>query len=190
MSSLDEGGVWDPGEKSGEPITDFDRKVWRALAKGGQWLPKEHKSYMVDYLSLNQPPLHIGQVFGFQQYTPNAAEVATEEGTTSATYTDLTTPGPSLTQLPDGLYVVDYGASLQAPAGQTVYMSLSANGAAAADTSAVESSTTTNLSLSRKLLVELTAGSNTLTAKYRISGGGSAGNARYRWLIATKYANP
>lgn len=186
MSSLDESGVWDPGEKSGEPITEFDRKVWRALSKGGQWLPKEHKSYMVDYLALNQPPIHVSQLLGFSQYNANYAQVVTQENTTSATYTNLATTGPELTGIGDGQYLVGFGANAFQTGLQFAYASVSANGAAPSDDDKIQFTQTFSASASRFLLVTLTAGSNSLRVQYRTDNSGTFSD---RWLVAVRVAN-
>lgn len=46
-----------------EAITDFDRKVFASMSKA-LWLPDDFKEYMVQYMTLNQPPVPIGQMFG------------------------------------------------------------------------------------------------------------------------------
>jgi microcystin-dependent protein len=49
--------------KAEDSITPFDLQVFQSLDKG-QWLGKAFKQYMVEYLSLNQPLVPIGQVVG------------------------------------------------------------------------------------------------------------------------------
>lgn len=182
-------GVWDPGESSGEPITPFDRRVWRALAKGGQWLPKEHKSYMVDYLSMNQPLIPVSQLVGFDRFTAQLANVLTDENTTSTSYVNLTTTGPSLSGLSEGAYIVLFGAQCVPGAGEQGAMSVSVNGAAASDDDAAFSSAT-NATLCRALAVTLTdPTSNEIVTKYRTNVGGAATRFLRRWIIALRYAN-
>lgn len=139
-------------------------------------------------LWLEQSGLNVGvnQVLGFSQFTPFVSEVATEELTSSTSYTDLATAGPTLTGLSDGSYVVFFGASMTAPAAQTSYMTVYANGADA--TNPIETQVGTNASLSRGFTVRLVDSNNTLQAKYKVSGGAN-GSFRYRWLIAIKYEN-
>lgn len=139
-------------------------------------------------LWLEQSGLNIGvnQVIGFSQFTPFVNEVSPEQATSSTSYTDLSTSGPTLTGLSAGSYVVFFGSSMTAPASQTSYMTVYANGADA--TNPVETQVGTNASLSRGFTTRLTGSNNTLQAKYKVSGGAN-GTFRYRWLIAIKYDN-
>ncbi len=147
-------------------------------------------------LYLEQAGLAIGinQIIGFQKFTTTtvtvfADQISGEQGTTSTTFTDLATVGPSLSGLLSGRYIVLFGASVRAPAAQTMYMGVSLNGASVDTTHVCETQTASNSSLSHAFLTSLTGTTNTVVAKYAISGGGVNGNARYRWLVALRYAN-
>jgi len=107
------------------------------------------------------------------------ATVATEEGTTSSTYTDLPTAGPSVTVTSGTKALVILTAFITTHSNHSAFMSYAVSGAttiSASDSVALHSrvnasSGTQNSSAS---VVTLTAGSNTFTSKYRTDSG-SAG---------------
>jgi hypothetical protein len=142
---------------------------------------------------LEQRGLHIPvtQLLGYSQTTPKVAtDVATAETTISAAYTDLATTGPSLTGLSDGVYQVSFGARMFGTvAGQLVLMSLSPNGAAAVDGDSIQSDATANFQSSmRQVVYTLTnGGNNTITTKYKVTGG--TGTFGYRFLHALRVGN-
>jgi hypothetical protein len=49
--------------KADDTLSDFDRRVFESLKKS-LWIPNEHKEYMVQYFSLNQPLIPVGQIPG------------------------------------------------------------------------------------------------------------------------------
>jgi hypothetical protein len=110
---------------------------------------------------------------------------STNESTLSATYTDLTSAGPSLTLPLAGDYMVGLGAwGLISTVGSTIgYMSYQVGATAASDNDAVvfaTANTTTGARFNRKNA--LTAGA-VLFAKYKNSGGGSStATFNFRWL--------
>jgi hypothetical protein len=110
----------------------------------------------------------------------DAATVATSQTTTSTSYTDLATAGPAVTVTTGtkALVIVTAYGTPPAAASNTMYMSYGVTGAttsAAVDTRAVAWFQTDNGQgqahrASAASVVTLTAGSNTFTAKYRITG--------------------
>ncbi len=75
-------------------------------------LPDKFLNWLPNHLTLNPPDINIDQINGYQENSSSGAQTITvEETTTSASYTNLTTLGPTLTKLEDGLYVVSYGMS-------------------------------------------------------------------------------
>jgi len=106
--------------------------------------------------------------------------VATEQNTTSTSYTDLTTVGPSATVTTGTKALVFVKARLtNSTAGQNAYMGCAISGAstvAAADSQTLNNrpsdSNNPNIGMASMIIYTgLTAGSNTFTAKYRTSGG-------------------
>ncbi len=109
-----------------------------------------------------------------------AADIATGEATSSTTYVDLATVGPSVTLETGTEAIIDLGATANRPGiGFSGFVSVGVSGAttiAATDAmSAVASSPNSgyNVNLARTVRVTgLTPGLNTFTLKYRCDGGG------------------
>ncbi len=153
-------------------------------------LPSSFWEYMIRKWLNDAPVFPISQVFGFTQYTANAAtKINTTEATSSGSYTDLATAGPSLTNLPDGNYLILLGCQMTCSfAGAGAFMSFSVNGTTASDNDGCATGDDNFSSVSVASIKALSnKGSNTLTAKYR-AGTGTATFAT-RWLIALRYSN-
>lgn len=112
--------------------------------------------------------------------TPVTANVGAAEFTTSGTYGDLSTVGPSVTAIigSSGRATLTLGA-IFAGATNSAYMSFAASGAntiSPSDTQCVEAASLGHQnSFSRELLLtNLASGSTTFTAKYRSGDGASA----------------
>ena len=126
---------------------------------------------------------------GFSRFTPNPADrIATSETTTSSSYANLATAGPTLTGLPSGRYVVMFGFTGGQAAGTTAFMGVEVNAVAASDDEAAKASVAGPLSVMTCVSKTLTAGSNSITAKYKQTGGGT-GTFAGRWLVAFRYSN-
>lgn len=132
----------------------------------------------------------ISQVVGFQQFTAQVApDVLTSEGTTSATYTDLATVGPSLNTLGNGKYLVAFGFTSVLSGSLIGYMSPSVNGSGGSDTTCAQGRTTAEMSVMRIIPVTLASGTNTIVAKYRSVSAGNNVSFLNRWMIALRYGN-
>jgi hypothetical protein len=111
---------------------------------------------------------------------PSAALIATSESTNSATYADLATPGPSVTiNTSNCALIAIYSYIAADTAGNTAWMSFDVSGATtlAANDNRALSYRPGSLTASSDIrtgalfyLNTLTAGSNTFTAKFRVSG--------------------
>jgi hypothetical protein len=150
------------------------------------------------WLEQNPPAVPIQQVLGFSQFLAQRVFVSAFETTTSTSFTNLTTAGPSITGLSDGKYLIITSALINVgPTGAdaVAFMAPSANGAAADETQGalMENSTTSGhprATLFGATLMTLNAGgNNTVTAKYKTSLASTYGGFQYRSLIALKYAN-
>lgn len=154
--------------------------------------PPEFKQWLADYVARSVPKLPISQVFGFQLQRIRSATVDTAQTTTSTSYTDLSTAGPTLSELANGWYLLIFGGDGSAStASASPRMSPSINGATAVDADAVvlsahfndQTAISTNL---RVLMVHLNTpgGNNEIIMKYRTA----AGTARFafRFLHAIK----
>jgi len=139
---------------------------------------------------------NIDQVPGYQAQTPyQAPPIAAEETTTSNTYTNLTTPGPLLTGLPDGKYTITWGASAKISSATTrARMSVSLNGGAVDNTLQAYTSNTggmTGISFSTSQTLQGQSGGNSIRCMYAQGSSGSA-TATFgsRWLIAIRISGP
>jgi hypothetical protein len=121
--------------------------------------------------------------------TSAVANVDTSETSTSTSYTDLATPGPAVTLNTGTKALVIIQSRMYVAAGSTdVFASYAVSGAttiAAGNSRAIAlGASGVNLPAigvsAASLLTGLTAGSNTFTMKYRVSG--STGNWDRRWL--------
>lgn len=106
-----------------------------------------------------------------------SAVVAAAETSTSTSYANLATVGPALTLVTGTQVLLTVGAEMAASAAASVYMSAAVSGAstlAAADPSAVVANSSSVFNVSQQsyqsLFTGLTAGTNTFTAKYKVSG--------------------
>lgn len=175
-----------------EVLTSFKRQVADALNDPivQQLLLKQFKEYMVQYLALNQPPISISQVFGFNQFTAQTDFQGTAAATTtSVTYTDLSDgAGPQLTGLPDGQYLFWFGGTLK-NATNSAFVSIDVNGAGATDAEGTFGGQFSGYcGVSRGITKTLNGGgNNTVTLKYRVTGG--TGEWWYRSLIALRFGN-
>jgi hypothetical protein len=120
--------------------------------------------------------------------TPQSANVDTLQSTSSTTYADLTTPGPSVSINMTGTSaIVTVTAYMSNSAGNNNYIGVAVSGAstiAASDPKAASMVGTTPVTASATFKVAgLTPGVNTFKAVYRVSGGG--GNFVYRNITVT-----
>lgn len=105
---------------------------------------------------------------------PGHATVATSQTTTSTTYTDLTTVGPVVNVDTGTKALVFLKASiLNATSGTLTHMGFAVSGTstiAASDAFSIDGTTTTAFRIGGAFIVTgLTPGTNTFTAKYRVS---------------------
>ena len=147
---------------------------------------------IVEYLEANPPRVPISQITGFTQFAATQAQVLTLETTTSTTYADLATAGPTISGLPDGQYLFLFGGHIKSSAGgTTALMSLSYDGSTPVDADSAGCANTDQAGVSRAVthtLSGVVTGGHTVKAQYRM---GSAGTGTYqnRWLVAIRYAN-
>ena len=139
---------------------------------------------MVAYLTAPTVPTFTGGALTIYNgsvwvcVSEQSATVTTFQGTTSATYTDLATVGPSVTLVTGTAAMITFGASVNTPSGQNCQMSFAVSGAttlAASDTNSTFAGGVTGgmaASISRTMVISgLTAGTNTFTAKYNSTSG-------------------
>lgn len=127
-------------------------------------------------LALTASPTFTGNlVWSGATLRASVAEVATEQTTTSASFTDLATVGPEVTVTTGTKALVTiscYSRNSGASAQNASFAVSGATTVAASDTVGTFGTGTTNIWQSRTYLITgLTAGSNTFTMKYNTGGG-------------------
>jgi hypothetical protein len=126
------------------------------------------------------------------------AEVTTSQSTSSTSYTDLATAGPSITLPYAGIYIVSngfYGAPRENDNNVEQFMSYAIGASAAVDADACQMGTPSqtggpyghNNNTSRTRQKTISSDSTTLTSKYRVSGTATLSFSN-RWLSAIPVA--
>lgn len=145
--------------------------------------PPEFKQWLTEYVAQNVPKLPISQVFGFQLQRVRTDTVDTSQARSSTAYGDLTTVGPTLSDLANGWYLLIFGGNITGVNQGRISVSL--NGVAAADDDGVLGGVT-HASGMRILLTHLTANNrNEIVLKYRSTDGSSQSFA-FRYIHAIK----
>lgn len=148
--------------------------------------PDEFKSWLQDWIAVNIPKIPVSQIFGFKiQSVKTGPEVATAQSTSSTSFTDLATVGPTVENLVNGFYVVMFGANRSTtPFDPGIIMGLSIDGAAP-DTAQVANLNENNGG--GIALVDLSGGDHqhTITAKYKVATAGTS-TVSDRWMHALK----
>lgn len=138
---------------------------------------------LVDYITQSGIPIPVTQIVGFTQFVSNRAVVTTAESTTSGSYTDLATAGPTITNLSDGKYLVIVTAV--STGGNTGYISPSVNGSTPSD--ADGANVGGGGSMIGVSTQTLSSGNNTVKIQYKTNG--LTMTFSNRNLVVLKYAN-
>lgn len=171
-------------------LTDQEMQLLEKLLGNWRLIPDKFKADMVDYLSVNPPAIPFSQVIGATQFAPySAADVTTGETTTSTSFTDLATVGPTLTGLSDGSYLFFFGAAMiQSDHTLSQCMALKVNSTEAVIAESAINNSEQYVTGSRVVLKTLAGGgNNTVTCRYRVDGG--TGTWSYRWMHALRVSN-
>ncbi len=126
----------------------------------------------------------ISQLRGFTQFAVQSARVAASESTSSSTYTNLATDGPSIPGLPAGKYLFMHGFQCVSTVGGA-YASPSVDGATPSDADAAAISSGGPVMYVATGTITNQNGA-TVKLQYRSVGGSST--FKDRWLIAIRYA--
>jgi hypothetical protein len=180
-------------------VPSWDEKHWTPVLTNVYQIAPEVLESIAQYIEQRGLRTPISQVVGFQQFNAiPATSIAAAEGTSSATYVDLATVGPSLSTLGNGKYLLLFGARFSGGSTQARgRMSVSINGATALDANGLlgggPDDVTNALpptSLMLALPVTLSASPNSVVAKYRQDqGGANLAEFSQRWLVALRYGN-
>ena len=167
-----------------------ERKFWQRGLGFPEDFPPRFKSWLVDFIAVNIPQIPISQIVGFSQFTANQVQVVTSETTTSLTYTNLATDGPTISGLSKGTYLLLFGGIIENSVGSHAFISVSVNGATPVEADAASAepiSTTADFNLSRAVTKSLDAASNTVKLQYRVGAG--TGTFYNRWLVVLRIGN-
>ena len=177
------------------PLQTDERQLLARLFSDPSALPQTFWASVIDRVVVDAPSqIPIVQLQGFSQFTATPVTIVVSEATTSTSYTDLATVGPTVSGLSDGKYVLFFSCRVTKPASDGGgRVSLSLNGAAPsdddmailADSSAVAQDTTISRAVQKTLQTE---GSNSVTMQYKSITGTSISFA-LRSLIVLRYAN-
>lgn len=166
------------------------RKFWRGTLQ----VPEDVNDFL-QWLKLRLVidgfELPISQVLGFSQFTAQAAtRIATNDSTSSVTYVGGGTPGPTLTGLSPGRYVVQFGAFARTTNNaHAARMSVEITGQGTSDSNSAAWTTTDGVAGGASFVATLTEPNSSLTGKYRIDNAASTAFFAERWLIALRFAN-
>lgn len=176
-----------------------ERKALQRSLSFPEDLPPKFKSYLIDFIAVNLPQIPISQIVGISTLetrilgaiSAQLNKTSASESTASTSYTNLTTVGPTLT-VRDGIYAVFHGSSMQSHAvgfpARTAYMTMEINGSNQGDGEAATVSSDSMVTGFTINLETLTLATNTITAKYKVSGGDGATFAS-RFLFALRIGN-
>lgn len=166
-----------------ESLTDQQRDDLTKLLGAPIFFPDEYKTWITDFVATNIPLIPYTQFLGARMNLARSGNfVATAESTTSSSYVDLATVGPTIAGIADGDYLVMFGGFVD---GQGGLISYSVNGAAASDSTAVWENDNA-AALSRADIVTLKNNHNsTIQLKYRKDGGAGPTFSR-RWIVVIR----
>lgn len=181
-------------------LTGDERKDLQRSLSFPEDLPSKFKTWMMDYFAVNIPQIPLSQIVGFQVYK-DAVEQAqadiianqlkvytatdnTSSSTTSGTYADM---GPEVTGLVSGLYVVHFGAAIQADNTFDSYVAVSVNGATPSDDDALVQNGPDGIYrvMSRAVPVTVSTDASVIDMRMRVTG--FTGRLQRRWIVAMKY---
>jgi hypothetical protein len=172
-------------------LTADERAVRVRALTSPEDFPQKFGAWLANYVAINGK-VNRHQIDGLSRLTPHTAEVLTSEAKSwDATYGDLATVGPELTDLGKGTYLVMFGAEvLHQEASVESSMTVSINGATALSSDGVTYFTSSNsnwYALRRYIVLDLPLPSNTLVCKYRrVGDGATTANFKNRSLVAIR----
>jgi hypothetical protein len=158
---------------------------------GATFTAAQFNQYVRDNLNMTAPALATAasQLFvstganAIAVRVPSTAQVTTSQSTTTTSFTDLTTPGPSITVSTGTIAIVMYAAGIQTNVSdRQVVCSVEVSGAssvAASDNWSIMvdgiPATNTFRAGVAHVFTGLTAGTNTFKMKYRVGTGSTTG---------------
>lgn len=187
------------GAPAGRPDDQFDASFARKVAEAlndpftQMQMLRPFLDYLSQFIAVAGIPVPVGQVIGFQQFLAQpATAVGNADTTTSTSFVALANAGPTIAGLPDGEYLILFGALMKVSvAGKFAFMGVRVN---STDPSTADSAQTTDSEYahcSYAVVETLDAGgNNTLSARYRSDDDGlTTATFGNRWMIALRTAN-
>jgi len=169
-------------------LTEEDRDRINNLLSSPLDFPLEFKSWILDQVAMNVPPIPIEQLQGYVKTRAYGNSSGTSTFTaTSTSFADY--GGPSLSGLPDGVYLVLYGTKVTSTYGR---YTISVNGGAGTDAESVYVETGGSVTYSGVRLKQQTlnagAAGNTIGTLMRKDSSGGAGDPVFTqcWLVAIR----
>ena len=184
-----------PSSEELKPLTDKERLLFRRFFNDPtELLATPFPAWIRNRMEIDPPTLLASQMIGFSQYQVKGDVITTSESTSSTSFGNLATTGPTLSGLPDGEYLILLSCKMVVDPGEEGRMGVSVNGAAV-DTDKILTAQygvagfgTIDFPASTAFLQQLSNdGDNGIVAKYRVSAGTVAFSKRS--VIAFKYAN-
>lgn len=185
MPATDSKGVY----SDGAPLTQEEIAQVRRLLSDPLAFPQTFKNWILAWVV---PELSGAAVIGAGSVieTDRIADAETQAG--PASYDDLSTVGPTVSDLPKGTYLMIFGAIMSSEAGGSPsnsphHMSISINGDTASDDDACWHRVGEEAPVISVVVKDLTETTNTVECKYR-SGDASNGTWQNRYLIVIRQA--
>lgn len=180
-----------PDRGTEDHLTREEEEFIKRYLSRPESFPPEFWAAVMQKVVLDLDKIPGSQIVGGRANVPsNYAFVATGETTTSSTYGNLSTVGPTLERMADGDYLLMWGAlAVVATAGSgiTAKMGVQINSTVASDADSCVSGVAIGASVSVARLKTLeNNNNNTVTAKYASNDNTTAVGFTYRWLMALK----
>lgn len=152
----------------------LDQESFINYLKNPVMFPPEFKDWVSDYMAVNIPKLHVNQIQGFKLQSVKESEtgdIAAQEAITSTSYVAFSTDGPTFSNVPNGYYLLFFGATYGNTASQPaygatwaqVYLAPIVDGGAASDADAAILNAGTNGRVVLLDLTDPTVGNHTIT---------------------------
>lgn len=160
---------------TGDPLTQEQQRTMETMG-AAIFFPQEFKDWMVNMVAVQIPLIPFSQILGAKLNLARSADaIATSEAVTGSVYVDAATPGPLLTNIANGKYIIFYGAHV--PNGGKASPSI--NGSTPSDDNAITSISTGGAGARGKLVTLTSNNLNSVKLQYK-----AGGNFRNRWLVA------
>lgn len=185
-------------QKGDDPFLSREEVAFQQrMLRNVQSFPQEFWTAVIQKVALDGEPVPQSQIQGLASFNVTVANAVAALETTSATaYTDLSTVGPQLTGLRNGLYIVLFGAQMNiSDTTEAARVSLSINSASASNNEVLAlaqspgSGAALAISTSRASSLTLSNdNNNSVKMVYKTDSGTSCGFS-LRWMLAIRYGN-